>query len=76
MGRMDVTTPKDTATFWSGGLPIAGGGFDSSRGFAEALAKSNGRLTLESTPGGRVLDGLKIGDKASPLVEDVETVKL
>jgi hypothetical protein len=53
--RLDVSSPKDGATFWSGtadqakktGLP------DAARAFAE---NKNG-VTLELTPGGRVIDG-------------------
>jgi len=44
--RLDVSSPKDGAVFWSGDL-------DTAMNYAER----NGGVTLESTPGGRVLDG-------------------
>jgi hypothetical protein len=44
--RLDVSTPKDKAYFWSG-----------DKKGAQALAEKEGAMVLESTPGGRVLDG-------------------
>ncbi|BFM19617.1 hypothetical protein [Gilvimarinus japonicus] len=44
--RLDVSTPKDGATLWSG-----------SQTSAQQFAESIGGSTLEGTPGGRVIDG-------------------
>jgi len=44
--RLDVSSPKDGAVFWSGDV-------DAARKFAEGI----GGVTLETTSGGRILDG-------------------
>ncbi len=44
--RLDVSSPKDGAVFWSGDI-------DAARKFAESI----GGVTLETTSGGRILDG-------------------
>ncbi|MBO0721725.1 MAG: hypothetical protein J2P41_12930 [Blastocatellia bacterium] len=43
--RLDLSTPRDKSTFWSG-----------DKEGAKAFAEQTGRVTLETTPGGRVLD--------------------
>jgi hypothetical protein len=49
LARLDVSAPKDGAYFWSGVKNEAGD-----------LAARNGGLTLETTPGGRVVDNWKV----------------
>ena len=52
--RLDVSSPKDGAVFWSGTAyqsKITGQG-DAARSFAEKI----GGVTLETTPGGRIID--------------------
>nr|WP_314545397.1 hypothetical protein [uncultured Massilia sp.] len=53
--RLDVSSPKDGAVFWSGTSTQAKnmGQADAARGFAEKI----GGVTLETTPGGRIIDG-------------------
>jgi hypothetical protein len=53
--RLDVSSPKDGAVFWSGTAYQAEitGQRDAARAFAEKI----GGVTLETTPGGRVIDG-------------------
>lgn len=66
--ELDVSTERDKAVFYSGGTfmrDMVGGNlsnirFASAREFAEASAISKGKTTLEMTPGGRLLDKLKI----------------
>lgn len=53
--RLDVSSPKDGAVFWSGTSYQAKimGQDDAARTFAERI----GGVTLETTPGGRIIDG-------------------
>jgi hypothetical protein len=53
--RLDVSSPKDGAVFWSGTAYQAEktGHPDAARAFAEKI----GGVTLETTPGGRIIDG-------------------
>lgn len=53
--RLDVSSPKDGAVFWSGTAGQAKdlGQPDAARAFAEKI----GGVTLETTSGGRVIDG-------------------
>ncbi|WUR14617.1 hypothetical protein E7V67_005795 [[Empedobacter] haloabium] len=53
--RLDVSSPKDGAVFWSGTANLAKetGKPDAARVFAEKI----GGVTLETTPGGRIVDG-------------------
>jgi hypothetical protein len=53
--RLDVSSPKDGAVFWSGTATQAKatGHSDAARKFAEKI----GGVTLETTPGGRIIDG-------------------
>ncbi|MEO5933186.1 MAG: hypothetical protein ABIQ08_06515 [Duganella sp.] len=53
--RLDVSSPKDGAVFWSGTAYQAEktGQQDAARVLAERI----GGVTLESTPGGRIIDG-------------------
>lgn len=53
--RLDVSSPQDGAVFWSGtaGQAEKSGQKDA----AKALAEKIGGVTLESTPGGRIIDG-------------------
>ncbi len=53
--RLDVSSPKDGAVFWSGTAYQAKvtGAPDAARAFAEKI----GGVTLETTPGGRIIDG-------------------
>lgn len=53
--RLDVSSPKDGAVFWSGTAYQAEstGHKDAARAFAEKI----GGVTLETTPGGRIIDG-------------------
>jgi hypothetical protein len=53
--RLDVSSPKDGAVFWSGTSYQAKmtGQQDAARAFAEKI----GGVTLETTPGGRIIDG-------------------
>ncbi|MEW6761868.1 MAG: hypothetical protein AB1437_13690 [Pseudomonadota bacterium] len=46
--RLDVSSPKDGAVFWSGDDKAA-----------QKYAESIGGVTLETTPGGRIIDGWK-----------------
>lgn len=55
IARLDVAAPKNGAYFWSGAKDEAG-----------AIAKANGGVTLETTPGGRIVDGWKDIDSAFP----------
>ena len=52
--RLDVSSPKDSAVFWSGTSYQAKltGQPDAARTFAERI----GGVTLETTPGGRIID--------------------
>ena len=72
--NMDVSTAPDTATFYSGGrmMPTGPGGemqYASARNFAESSAASNGRVTLEQTPGGRTLDRIDVFREDDALLE-------
>lgn len=53
--RLDVSSPKGGAVFWSGTSYLAEktGKPDAARVFAEKI----GGVTLETTPGGRIIDG-------------------
>ncbi|HWW68388.1 MAG TPA: hypothetical protein VN089_00450 [Duganella sp.] len=53
--RLDVSSPKDGAVFWSGTAHQAKttGQKDAARVFSEKI----GGVTLETTPGGRIIDG-------------------
>lgn len=51
---LDVSTGRDMAVFWSG---------RGNRELAERYALHTGKVTLEMTPGGRLLDSLMIFDK-------------
>lgn len=55
--RLDVSSPKDGAVFWSGTAHQAKtlGQQDAARAFAEKI----GGVTLETTPGGRIIDEWK-----------------
>jgi|GEM_PF-4501921 len=55
IARLDVAAPKNGAYFWSGAKDEAG-----------AIARSAGGVTLETTPGGRIVDGWKAIDEAFP----------
>ena len=61
--RLDVSSPKDGAFFWSGTAYQAklSGHPDAARALAEKL----GGVTLETTPGGRIIDGWEDLDKFS-----------
>ena len=56
--KLDVSTPRNSAVFYSG---------PGSRVVAEQFARSNGRMTLEMTPGGAWLDAQKLFGPDSPL---------
>jgi hypothetical protein len=62
--RLDVSSPKDKAVFWSGTAYQAEktGQRDAARAFAERI----GGVTLETTPGGRITDGWDEVNKAMP----------
>lgn len=62
--RLDVTSPKDGAVFWSGTSRQAEitGHPDAARKFAEKI----GGVTLETTPGGRIIDGWDRVNKEMP----------
>lgn len=53
--RLDVSSPKDGAVFWSGNAQAA-----------KDYAKSIGGVTLETTPGGRIIDGWDEVNKGYP----------
>ena len=55
IARLDVSSPKDGAVFWSGTANQAknSGQPDAARMFAKKI----GGVTLETTPGGRIIDG-------------------
>lgn len=60
--RLDVSSPKDGAVFWSGTAHQAKitGQSDAARAFAEKI----GGVTLETTPGGRIIDNwAEVNDK-------------
>lgn len=61
---LDVSTKPNTAIFYSG---------PGNRTLAEKFAKENGKITLEMTPGGAYLDGLKLFEIGSPLTEEEAT---
>jgi len=62
--RLDVSSPKDGAVFWSGTSTQADrtGHPDAARAFAEKI----GGVTLETTPGGRIIDGWDDVNKKMP----------
>ncbi|WP_443112900.1 hypothetical protein [Herbaspirillum seropedicae] len=62
--RLDVSSPKDGAVFWSGtsGQASKLGQVDAARAYAEKI----GGVTLETTPGGRIIDGWDDVNKAYP----------
>lgn len=62
--RLDVSSPKDGAVFWSGTAYQAEktGQQDAARVFAEKI----GGVTLETTPGGRIIDGWDEVNKGFP----------
>ena len=66
--RLDVSSPKDRAVFWSGTAYQAEktGHPDAARVFAEKI----GGVTLETTPGGRIIDGWDEVNKGYPWNED------
>ncbi len=61
---LDVSTAPNTAVFYSG---------PGNRVLAETFAISNGKVTLEMTPGGAYLDGLRLFDGDSPLTKEEAT---
>ena len=61
---LDVSTEPKTATFYSG---------PGNRALAEEFAKVNGKVTLETTPGGAYLDELKLFEVGSPLTKEEAT---
>ncbi len=62
--NLDVSTAKNTATFYSG---------PGNRELAESFAKTNGKITLETTSGGKYLDDLKLFEDGSPLTKEQAT---
>jgi len=52
--QLNISTPENGAVFYSG---------KGAREDAEIFAQQNGKITLESTPGGKWLDDLKLFDK-------------
>jgi len=62
--RLDVSSPKDGAVFWSGTAYQAAktGRPDAARVFAEKI----GGVTLETTPGGTIIDGWDEVNKGYP----------
>jgi hypothetical protein len=70
---LNVATQKDCAIVYSGGIIVrdaagdtpGGTRFLSAREFAEGAAISKGKMTLEMTPGGRLLDRLKLYPEAN-----------
>lgn len=62
--RLDVSSPKDGAVFWSGtaGQARTMGQPDAARVFAEKM----GGVTLETTPGGRIIDDWDEVNKGYP----------
>ena len=62
--ELDVSTAKDTATFYSG---------PGNRELAEGFAKANGKTTLEMTFGGSYLDDLKLFEEGSQLTKQQAT---
>lgn len=58
---LDVSTNPNSATFYSG---------PGNRDLAEDFAKSNGKITLEMTEGGKLLDDLQLYAEGSPLTKD------
>jgi len=59
--KLNVSTGKNQAVFYSG---------PGNRDLAEQFAKANSKMTLEMTPGGKYLDGLKLFEESSPLTGD------
>lgn len=57
--RLDVSSPKDLAVFWSG-----------DNAAAKIFAESIGGVTLETTAGGRIIDGWPALDKYSWSVDN------
>jgi hypothetical protein len=55
---LNVSTPKNSSIFYSG---------PGNRAAAEAFAAKTGKFTLEQTPGGKMLNDLKLYDADSPL---------
>jgi hypothetical protein len=68
ISRLDVSSPKDGAVFWSGTAyqAKATGQADAAREFAKKI----GGVTLETTPGGRVIDGWDEVNRGYPWNKD------
>jgi hypothetical protein len=68
ISRLDVSSPKDGAVFWSGTAYQAKvtGQADAAREFAKKI----GGVTLETTPGGRVIDGWDEVNRGYPWNKD------
>jgi hypothetical protein len=68
ISRLDVSSPKDGAVFWSGTAHQAKmtGQADAAREFANKI----GGVTLETTPGGRVIDGWDEVNRGYPWNKD------
>jgi hypothetical protein len=68
ISRLDVSSPKDGAVFWSGTAYQAKvtGQADAARAFANQI----GGVTLETTPGGRVIDGWDEVNRGYPWNKD------
>ncbi len=68
ISRLDVSSPKDGAVFWSGTAYQAKvtGQADAAREFASKI----GGVTLETTPGGRVIDGWDEVNRGYPWNKD------
>ena len=62
--QLDVSTKPNTATFYSG---------PGNRALAEEFANINGKMTLETTPGGAYLDSLGLFKESSPLTKEEAT---
>jgi len=58
---LDVSTGVNQAVFYSG---------PGNRVLAERFASTSGKITLETTVGGKVLDDLKLFEKDSPITPD------
>lgn len=61
---LDVTTAIGKSVFYSG---------PGNRKLAEEFAGSDDKTTLEMTPGGKILDDLKLFEKGSPLTPEQAT---
>ncbi|MBE7217022.1 MAG: PAAR domain-containing protein [Caulobacteraceae bacterium] len=74
---MDVSTPANSAVFYSGGRTMPTGvpgqvEYVRARSYAEASAAANGRTTLEQTAGGNTLDKVDIFRPDDPLLTRVD----